>query len=137
MIVTHAINGDGHRRVYLGGKASIECWIEPLADGVAWSFHIDSAPTREPFSDLTLRAHANHVLLSLSAALNCSPSDLKAVPFECIAALHAAESPGGRAPAPRRPAYEQVFMATAPGITRPRADFTARDFAGYRCRHQR
>lgn len=137
MIVTHTISGDGHRRVYLGGKASIECWIEPLGDGVAWSFHIDSAPTCEPFSEATLRAHANHVLLSLSAALNCPPSDLKAVPFECIAALHAAEPLGGRAPAPRRSAYEQVFMAAAPGITRPQADFTARDFAGHRRRNQR
>lgn len=88
MIVTHTLNAQGHRRVYLGGKASVECWIEPAADGIAWSFHMDTAPTAYPLPDDAMRAWAKQVLLQLAAEIGTEPDTLKAVPFECIAALH-------------------------------------------------
>lgn len=134
MIVTHTRNAHGHRRVYLGGKASVECWIEPAADGVAWSFHIDTAQTAYPLPDNTLRAWAKYVLLELASAVGTSPQDLKAVPFERIAALHMANpADSGRAPAPRRQKYDHAFMTTPPNITRPQSNFasTARTERGH------
>jgi hypothetical protein len=45
MIITHAQSPSGQRRIYLGGKSSLECWIEPRADGSGWTFHLDRAVT--------------------------------------------------------------------------------------------
>ena len=130
MIVTHTLNAKGHRRVYLGGKASVECWIEPAADGVAWSFHMDTAPTTYALPTDTMRAWATQVLLDLAAEVGAEPESLKAVPFERIAALHTINPADyGRAPAPRRQACAHAFMTKPPNITRPSSDFTGRDFA--------
>ncbi|HRQ15117.1 MAG TPA: hypothetical protein PK205_17595 [Promineifilum sp.] len=128
MIVTHTQNAQGHRRVYLGGKASVECWIEPAADGVAWSFHMDTAPTTYPLPDETMRAWAKHVLLELAVEVGAEPDNLKAVPFERIAALHTANPAYyGRAPAPRRQAYAHAFMTAPPNVTWPNTSFTRTD----------
>lgn len=136
MIVTHTQNPQGHRRVYLGGKASIECWIEPAADGVAWSFHMDTATTTYPLPDDTMRACAKRVLYDLAAEVGAEPGDLKAVPFERIAALHTTNPADyGRAPAPRRQAYAHAFMTTPPKIQRPEQSFSARDTA--QCKFRR
>jgi hypothetical protein len=130
MIVTHTLNAQGHRRVYLGGKASVECWIEPAADGTTWSFHMDTAPTTYPLPADTMRAWAKQVLLDLAAEVGADPEHLKAVPFEQIAALHTANPADyGRAPAPRRQAYAHAFMTTPPNITRPSADFSGTNFS--------
>lgn len=125
MIVTHTRNPQGHRRVYLGSKASVACWIEPAADGIAWSFHIDTAATAYPLSDDALRQMATHVLLELAAAIGATPQELKGVPFEGIAALHTANpADSARAPAPRAQAYAHAFVTMPPNIAQPGAPFT-------------
>lgn len=135
MIVTHTRNAHGHRRVYLGGKASVECWIEPAADGVAWSFHMDTAQTVYPLPDDTLRDWAKHMLLELASAVGALPQELKAVPFERIAALHVPNPADYRRVAvPRRKSAEHGFMATAPDITRPHTGPSRADFDSVRFR---
>lgn len=135
MIVTHTVNAAGHRRVYLGGKSSIECWIEPDATGIAWSFHIDVAPTGFPMPQEQIRAWAIHTLLNLAVDLAVHPGELKAVPFERIAALHTANSAEYRRIAtPRRQIIEHGYMAAAPKITRPYADSAGADFSEFRRR---
>lgn len=136
MIVTHTRNPQGHRRVYLGGKGSIACWIEPAADGIAWSFHIDTAAAAYPLSDDTLRQMAARQLLELADMVGAAPHELKAVPFETIAALHTANpNDSGRAPAPRAQAYAHAFVTMPPNITQPGAPFTGeRDTRHYRRR---
>lgn len=130
MIVTHTTSADGQQRVYLGGKASLECWIEPQLDGIGWSLHAEIAPGTYPLPAEDMRAWMTHLLLALAKALTVAPADLKAVPFERIAALHTG-SPQDyrRIPVPRRQINEHGFMATPPNITRPRADFTTHGFA--------
>ena len=133
MIVTHTMNADGARRVYLNGKGSVECYIEPAADNRGWTFHLDQAVTGNVLSEEELRTWAIHTLTELSDALNVAPQDLKAVPFECIAALHESDPFANRRLAvPRRKAAEHCFMATAPNVgNRPRADYrTEEHFAG-------
>ena len=63
----------------------------------------------------------------MANALDVPAADLKAVPFERIAALHSANPAEYRRIAvPRRQSIEQGFMATAPNITRPQAEFNSR-----------
>lgn len=50
MIITHTQNQAGYRRIYLGAKFSLECWIEPQADGRAWTFHYDIGAGLPPWS---------------------------------------------------------------------------------------
>lgn len=120
MIITHTINGNGHRRVYLGGKASIECWIEPAANGVGWSFHVETAPGAYPLPDVTVHQWATHVLLKLAEEVGTKPVDLRAVPFERIAALHMANmSEYRRAPVPKRQTYDHAFVASSPLVRHP------------------
>lgn len=124
MIVTHTRNAHGQRRVYLGGKGSLECWIDPDDTGTGWRLHIAEAVTGLPLSEGTQRDWAIHMLMKLAETLNVSPHDLQAVPFECIAALHSDDPfKGHRTPTPRRQNRDDFFMATSPGITRPRSDF--------------
>jgi hypothetical protein len=130
MIITHTQNASGQRRVYLGAKSSLECWVEPAADNIAWSFHTDTAPSSYPPPPENLREWAKHMLLALADELRVEPADLAAVPFERIAALHATNPMEYRRVAlPRRQPIENGFMATLPTITRPQADFTGQDFA--------
>jgi len=98
----------------------VECWIEPAADGIGWSFHMDTAQTTYPLPAETMRAWAKKVLLDLAAEVGTEPENLKLVPFERIAALHTANPADyGRAPAPRRQAYAYAFMTTPPEIKKP------------------
>ncbi|WP_423415868.1 hypothetical protein RLW55_05980 [Hyphomicrobium sp. B1] len=135
MIVTHTVNASGHRRVYLGGKSSVECWIEPDAAGMAWTFHMSVAPTGFPMPHEQQRAWAVHTLLNLAANLGVPADELRAVPFERIAALHTSNPVDYRRIAvPKRQAAENGYMATSPDIRRPQADFTSADFAEFRRR---
>lgn len=133
MIVTHTRNAEGRCRVYLGGKGSLECWIEPKADGRGWSFHINQAVTGNALTPEDERAWAVHMLFALARLLNTPPGELADVPFECIAALHS-EDPyaNRRVAAPRRRAIDNGFMGTVPGITRPQGDYIQRDGASHR-----
>jgi len=132
MIITHTTSADGRRRVYLGGKASLECWIEPLEDGTTWRLQADDSAAGSVLPTEQKRAWIVHLLLALADELGVAPSDLKAVPFENIAALHTSNPLEHRRIAmPRRQVMDHGFMATAPNITRPRADFNAADFAQY------
>lgn len=124
MIVTHTQNAEGKRRVYLGGKGSLECWIDPKTDSNGWTFHVTEAVTGNQLTPDDQRLWARHTLLKLAEELDVSPPDLYAVPFEAIAALHTTDPFAGRRVAtPRRKTMDQAFMATAPHVTRPRGDF--------------
>ena len=123
MIVTHTVNADGQRRLYLGGKGSLECWLEPTDNG-GWTFHLEAAVTGLALAPADRRLWAVHTLASLAHELDVAPGNLAGVPFEAIAALHASDPfAGRRLPTGRRKAPEKAFLASAPGITRPRADF--------------
>ncbi|MEQ1670135.1 MAG: hypothetical protein ABL893_04685 [Hyphomicrobium sp.] len=125
MIITHTQNAQGQHRVYLGGKGSLECWIEPEADKRAWIFRLEEAVTGNRLSDDDKRIWAIHTLLELANELHVPPDDLKSVPFEMIAALHNSDPYAGRrVAAPRRQALEQAYMATTPNVRRPRFDYT-------------
>ena len=132
MIVTHTTNLQGQRRVYLGGKGSLECWITPQADGTAWAFHLDDGvASGNQITDADRRRWAIHTLLALAEALDIAPQDLAAVPFEAIAALHQASPLDHRRVAqPRRHTVDHGFMSTSPGITRPSADYQRREHPG-------
>lgn len=129
MIITHTLNGDGHRRIYLGGKASLECWIEPNANGTGWTFHAEAAPGAYPLPDETMKAWAKHTLLSLSDELGVTPGELIAVPFERIAALHMGDPTDyRRAAVNRRQSREHAFVAAAPCVSRPEPHRLAKDW---------
>lgn len=125
MIVTHTQNAAGQRRLYLGGKGSLECWIEPAADGIHWSFHATDAATGTDLSDDDRRACLAHHLMGLSRLLDIAPMDLAHTPFEILASAHTANPLAGRRmPMPRNKAQEHGFMATGPDIRCPTTDFT-------------
>lgn len=133
MIVTCTQNANGQRRIYLGGKSSIEAWIEPNADNIGWTFHLESAVTGQYLSDDDKRAWAIHMLTSLAEELSVSSDDLASVPYEAIAALHVVDPYAGRRIAvPRRRVIDAGYMATPPIITRPQADFTHREHERHR-----
>lgn len=134
MIVTHTQNADGQRRVYLGGKGSLECWIDPKSGGQRWTFHLAEAVSGTPLSPNEQREWATHMLLSLARELNVSPLELHDVPFEAIAALNSHDPfEGRRVATPRRNALDKAFVSAAPHITRPR-EYTAprREFSRQR-----
>lgn len=120
MIITHTTNGQGHARVYLGAKSSLECWIEPAADGIAWTLHLGESFCGVRINEADKRTWAAHTLMKLAHALNVAPNDLAAVPFEAIASLHMSDPfLHARRPASRRPDKEFAFVATVPNTTRP------------------
>jgi len=130
MIITHATDRHGNRRVYLGVKSSFECWITPCDDGRSWSFQCAPSLYSLPLSDADQRACAAAALLGLADELNVSPAELQSVPFETIAVLHTGGSTAGRRVAvPLARTMPHDFMATMPGITKPSADSFGRDDA--------
>ena len=134
MVITHTQDLDGNVRLYLGGFASMECWLQPNDDGVTWTFHAEEGVSSFPISDDHKRACAEHALRKLCELLNVSPADLKSVPFETIAAQHSTNPfDSRRTPTPKRGARKHAYMSTEPDITRPRSDFTAEDY----CSRQR
>ena len=136
MIVTHAVNPEGKSRIYLGGKGSVEAYLEPAPDGRAWSFHILPAATGLGLPPDTMRQWAIYALSELARALDVDPRHLKDVPFECIAALHARDPfESRRIASPRRPA-EHSYMAANPGTTRPATDFRSGVFVRHHARRR-
>jgi hypothetical protein len=124
MIVTHTQNAQGQRRLYLGGKSSLECWIEPAEDGVHWSFHVVDALNGNQLADEDRRACLAHHLMGLSTQLGIDPLDLALTPYEVLASAHTANPFEHRRMAlPRSKAQEHGYMATAPNIRRPATDF--------------
>jgi len=137
MIITHTQSQDGHRRIYLGAKLSLECWIEPKEDGRAWTFHYDASPGATHMSDSDMRSWAASLLLQLCRELNVEPETLAAVPFEAIAALHTVPPTHHRRVAsPQRRVTEYGYMSTPPNTTRPSADYRAREFSEDRQRQR-
>lgn len=125
MIITHTQNADGQRRIYLGGKSSLEYWLEPRTDGTRWTFHWEPAVTGQAIDAEQARQSAVHVLTQLSEQLKVRPQELVAVPFDTIAALHATDPfSRRRISAGRRRTTQQGYMATPPESRRPQADFT-------------
>jgi hypothetical protein len=125
VIITHMQNADGQRRIYLGGKSSLEYCIEPKHNGTGWTFHWEPAVTGQAINTELARQSAIHVLTQLSEQLRVRPQELAAVPFDTIAALHATDPfSRRRISAGRRRTVEQGYMATAPELRRPQAEFT-------------
>jgi len=115
VIVTHTRNAEGQRRIYFGGKASVECWIEPDDDGRGWSFHWLPAVTGQPLHAADVRAIAVYALQKLAEELSVATQDLHQVPFDTIAALHTSDPFIRRRMAQgRRKIVEQGFVAAPP-----------------------
>ncbi len=135
MIVTHTQNAQGQKRLYLGGKSSLECWIEPDADGISWTFHAVDAVTGTLLTDEDRRSCLAFHLMGLSRTLGIPPLELAATPFEVLASAHTANPLESRRMAmPRAKALENGYMATAPHIRRPVADFDVRETPHHRPR---
>lgn len=120
MIVTATANAKGEQRLYLGGKASLECWIEPDPDGHGWSFHVEEAVTGNNLTLDDKRDFARHMLESLAALLETSLTELWTIPYSRIIALHC-PNPflGRRAPSPRKQFLDQGFIPIQPQPTGP------------------
>jgi hypothetical protein len=124
MIVTRTVDAEGRCRVYLGGKSSLEFWIEPTTTG--WKFDGEDAYGANPLGDPIKRQCAVHVLVALAEMLGIPPQQLKPelVPFEAIEALNMGSPLDYRRVAtPRKRQVEHGFMAAEPAITRPHAQF--------------
>lgn len=137
MVITHTKDKHGNVRLYLGGNASLECWIEPASDGIAWSFHTNDAVTSFGLQPSDQRACAVHALSQLCRRLNVSYDMLSAVPFETIAALHD-ENPfeSRRGATPKRTARQHTYVSSRPDITRPSSDFGPDDYPTRSQRHR-
>lgn len=136
MIVTLTHNQAGQQRLYLGGKGSLEAWLEPDAANSGWTFHLDEAVTGNRLTDADRRTWALHTLLELARLLDVAPDDLASVPWEALTALHGADPYANRRmAAPKRRTAEHAFIATPPNIRRPAADFQHADRTDHR-RHR-
>ena len=128
MIITHTVNCEGKRRIYLGGKFSLEGWIEEADAHTGWRFRCD-IDDNSYLSPDQVRAWATSLLTQLAAQLSVSLADLPSVPFDTIATLHTVSRMRERhIPAPQRDAFETGYMTTPPGVKRAKTDFTASDF---------
>lgn len=126
MIVTHTTNSHGEVRLYLGGAASIEFWIEPIPDEVGWTLHKDDGLGAVPLDPAEQMECAKFLFAQLAERLGIELEHIFYVPFEVIASLHDANPRERRRVAtPTRRLAEHGYMATAPSITRPQADFRA------------
>ena len=132
MIITHTQTTTGQRRLYIGGKGSLECYLTPTDDGL-WTFHLDEAVTGNRLSDTDKRAWSTHMLAGLADELAVPPDALKSTPFETIAALHTADPyTGRRMPVSKRKAIDSGYITTPPTITRPQGDFRSSEYAQHR-----
>lgn len=130
MIITHTQSQDGHRRIYLGAKLSLECWIEPKEDGRSWTFRYDASTGATHIAESDKRTWAEFLLMQLCGELNVAPDTLNQVPFEAIAALHTAlPTHHRRVASPQRKVTDYGYMSTPPNTTRPSSDYRSRDFA--------
>lgn len=135
MLVTLTTNLDGHQRLYLGGTSSLETWLEKAADGRHWTFHVLDGLGGNILTDDDKKATAAHRLLDLCALLGCTPDQLPHVPFAVLASLHNGNPRENRRMAtPRRDIAEHAYVATAPRMRRPKADFGADHFERFKHR---
>lgn len=123
MIVTLTESTDGQRRVYLGGKASLECYLAPRDDGVGWTFHLEEAVTGNKISANEKRNWALHTLQQLAFALGVGLDRLNLVPFAEITALHAADPYlARRVVSPKARVIENGFTAVSFATRTPTRD---------------
>lgn len=129
MIITHTTNAHGHQRVYLGGKSSMECWIEPNGNGQGWTFQATAAVSGNTVAPDIKRQWATHVLMQLCQRLQVQPDRLPAVPFDAIAALHDSNPyECRRMPTSRRKVIENGYLATTPRKRAVAPDFCTADY---------
>ncbi|WP_072387130.1 hypothetical protein [Hyphomicrobium sp. CS1BSMeth3] len=123
MIITHAVDPHGNSRIYLGGKASIECWIEPSQEDASWTFHMQEGLSGTHLDHHQKHQWAIHILKALADEIGVAPSDLKGVPYHAIMNHHTPDPfDGRRAPAPRKQSYDTAYVATPPHRPPPRKD---------------
>lgn len=135
MIVTLTTNVHGHQRLYLGGTGSFEIWLEKAEDGRHWTLHTANGLGGNHLAEADKRATAAHRLMALCEMLGCKPDDLPHVPFQVLASLHVSDVRENRRMAtPRKSIVEHAYMATAPDMRRPRADFRSEHFEEFRRR---
>ena len=135
MIITLTENANGQRRIYLGGKSSLEAYIEPKADNIGWTFHLEDALAGHCLADSDKHRWAAYTLEELARAVNVPPNELETVPFETIGALHTRDPYlGRRVASPKSRVIEYGFTAVCPTITKPHADFTAKTYAEFTAR---
>lgn len=131
MIISHTVNVNGKRRVYLGAKGSIDTWLEPKDDGKAWRVRC----TPDDMHMLTVddvRQSVMALMEKLAAALGVTAHQLDAVPFDTIARMHSTSTTRDRRiPSPQRDVIETGYMVTPPGVARSKTDFSAPDFNKY------
>lgn len=113
MIITHTANAEGSRRVYLGGRSSLECWIEPSASG--WRLQVQPSYCGNPLPEVEREAWARQLLSMLAETLQVTLLELPRVTFEQIAACHTPDPYAGhRGPAIRKLRDKHSFLAVMP-----------------------
>lgn len=131
MIISHTVNVDGKRRIYLGAQSSIDTWLEPKEDGRHWSVRFNTSDCGYHSGDDILKAIVGQ-MHQLAKALAVTPSQLDNISFDAIAALHTASTTRERRiPSPQRDTIETGYMVTPPGLSRSKNDFSAPDFHKY------
>lgn len=129
MVITHTVNHEGQRRIYLGGKFCLDGWLEPKDDGVQWRFRFDASQAHGHIGPDDIVEWAKGLMAGLARELEVDDSALDAVPFEAIAKLHTTpNSHCRRIPSPQREIIETGYMPTPHGVKRSKADFSAPDF---------
>ncbi len=132
MLLTHTVNHEGTRRIYLGCTFSLQAWLEASDDSTSWSFAYDVSQAPPHMDAYAMRQWAAGLLKTLADTLNVAPCELSQVPFDTIAKLHTVpDTHGRRIPSPQREVIETGYMPTPPGTARSKADFTATDFKAY------
>ena len=112
MIVTHTRNAAGEQRVYLGGKGSLECWIEPDQTSGHWRVRVDEAVAGNRLTVPDKQAWVRYMLTELANLLDVPIDQLPVVSLSDIAALHVSDPcTGRRAKAPAQRRREANFVA--------------------------
>lgn len=131
MIISHTVNVNGQRRIYIGAQSSIEIWLEPKEDGKRWSVrHNASGLAHLEPRDLLHAVIAQ--MVALAQTMQVTPQQLDTMTFDAIAAFHSTSSTRERRiPSPQRDMVETGYMVTPPGVQRSKNDFSAPDFHKY------
>lgn len=131
MIISHTVNVDGKRRIYLGAQSSIDTWLEPKEDGCGWSIRFNTNGCTYLGREELVRAVIAQ-MHQLAETLNVTPHQLDDITFDRIAELHTVSTNRERRiPSPQRDIIETGYMVTPPGVMRSKNDFSAPDFNKY------
>lgn len=131
MIISHTVNVNGQRRIYLGGKGSIDTWLEPKDDGKAWRVRFTPDDMHMLTAD-DVRHSVVALMEKLASVLGVTAHQLDGVPFDAIARFHCTSTTRDRRiPSPQRDVIETGYMVTPPGVARSKTDFSAPDFNKY------